>query len=90
MLVSRNKCGSCARICAVAVILLVAGLLWLILPEHASAQDGAGLVQRVFLPQITSPAPRLSPPPGTGWLPYVNYYRALARLNPVVQNDAWG
>lgn len=75
----------------VACVLGLLSSLWIAdVPSRAFAQPTLEMTPRAYLPCIFNNArPPITPPPPGNWLPYVNYYRALAELPPVTENPTW-
>jgi hypothetical protein len=65
--------------------------IFLIFIHHvqAGAVQAEALIHKVYFPYISRPKGIISPPPPGDWLAYVNYYRALADLPEVVENDEY-
>jgi uncharacterized protein YkwD len=60
-------------------------------PVPALASEAADPQNSVFLPLTWNRLPEDAPPESTeDWLGYLNFYRSLAKLPPVNENESWG
>ena len=68
----------------------ICGGLFKPIPAFAGSSSG----YTVYVPLLSSDDSGFSPPeipsPQQGWLAYLNYYRAVAGLQPVTENKSWG
>jgi hypothetical protein len=74
---------------------LFSSILWGIIkpiPAFAGSDSIDGYI--IYVPLLSSDDSGFSPPelpsPKDGWLAYLNYYRAVAGLQPVTENKSWG
>lgn len=64
-------------------------------PHSVSASPPPASGTQVFLPVVIGGAQQQEPPPPPDpaqaeWLEYLNYFRAMAGLNPISENTDWG
>ncbi len=65
------------------LVLTGVAALFLLMGARASGNPRSTSAATVHLPLVIRPATQ------AGWLDYVNYYRAMARLPPVTENASW-